>query len=76
MKRHVLITGLIGGILLTLLQWSQYKFLVIDHSVELYAAIVAAIFSALGIWLGRRLTAPRAPSPAVSVPARACRARS
>jgi two-component system, NarL family, response regulator LiaR len=54
MKRHVLIYGVIGGILVALLQWTQYRFLVLEHSTEIYGALVAAIFAALGIWLGLR----------------------
>jgi ATP/maltotriose-dependent transcriptional regulator MalT len=56
MKRHVLIYGLIGGILITVLKWSEYRFLVMEHSVEIYGALIAATFAALGIWLGLRLT--------------------
>lgn len=56
MKRHVLIYGLIGGILITLLKWSEYRFLVIEHSIEIYGFLIAAIFASLGIWLGIRLT--------------------
>jgi DNA-binding CsgD family transcriptional regulator len=59
MRRHVLIFGLVGGILITLLQWTQYRFLVIEHSVEIYGGLIAATFSVLGIWLGLRLTGPR-----------------
>jgi len=56
MKRHVLIFGLIGGILVTLLKWSEYRFLVIEHSFEIYGGLVALTFAILGIWLGIRLT--------------------
>jgi DNA-binding CsgD family transcriptional regulator len=59
MRRHVLIYGLVGGILITLLQWTQYRFVVIEHSVEIYSGLIAATFSALGIWLGIKLTGPR-----------------
>ena len=59
MKKTILICGLLGGVLIALLRWSEYQFLVIDHSVEIYAALVAAVFSGLGIWLGVRLTRPR-----------------
>jgi NarL family two-component system response regulator LiaR len=59
MKRHVLIFGLVGGILITLLQWTEYRFVVIEHSVEIYGALIAAIFAAFGIWLGIRLTKRR-----------------
>ena len=56
MKRHILLYGLIGGILIALLNWMQYRFLVIEHSFEIYGGLVAATFAALGIWLGLRLT--------------------
>ncbi|MGO9338631.1 MAG: response regulator transcription factor [Terracidiphilus sp.] len=59
MRRHVLIYGLVGGILITLLQWTQYRFLVIEHSVEIYSGLIAATFAILGIWLGLKLTGPR-----------------
>jgi DNA-binding CsgD family transcriptional regulator len=53
MKRHVLIFGVVGGVLVTVLQWTRYRFLVVEHSVEIYAAL---IFAGVGIWLGVRLT--------------------
>ncbi len=59
MKRHVLIFGIVGGVLVTLLQWTEYRFLVIEHSFEIYGALVAAMFAGLGIWLGIRLNARR-----------------
>ena len=59
MKRQVLIFGLIGGLLITLLKWSEYQFLVIEHSFQIYSALIAATFAALGIWLGIRLRGMR-----------------
>ncbi len=59
MKRHVLIYGIVGGILVAVLQWTQYRFLVIEHSGEIYGALIAAIFAGLGIWLGLRLKSAR-----------------
>lgn len=59
MKRHVLIYGLVGGILVTILKWTEYRFLVIEHSIELYGALIGAIFAVLGIWLGIKLTSTR-----------------
>ena len=59
MKRHVLIYGTVGGILVAVLQWTQYRFLVIEHSAEIYGALIAAIFAGLGIWLGLRLRSAR-----------------
>ena len=59
MKRHVLIYGLIGGILIAALKWTEYRFLVIEHSVEIYGGLIAATFAVLGIWLGLKLTGRR-----------------
>ena len=59
MKRHVLIFGLVGGLLIATLQYTEYRFVVIEHSVELYGALVAVLFAAFGIWLGLRITRRR-----------------
>jgi two-component system, NarL family, response regulator LiaR len=59
MKRHVLIFGLIGGVLIALLEWTEYRFLVIEHSIEIYGGLIAATFAVLGIWLGLKLTGKR-----------------
>jgi NarL family two-component system response regulator LiaR len=59
MKRHVLIFGLVGGILIAALQYTEYRFVIIEHSVELYGALVALLFATFGIWLGLRITRSR-----------------
>ena len=59
MRRHVLLYGLLAGILIAVLRAIEYRWLVLDYSVEIYAALVAAIFAAVGIWLGQRLTRKR-----------------
>src|SRR5580698_2537694 len=59
MKRHVLIFGLVGGLLIAILQYTEYRFIVIEHSIELYGALVAVLFAAFGIWLGLRITRNR-----------------
>src|SRR6201995_6026956 len=59
MKRHVLIFGLAGGLLIATLQYTEYRFVVIEHSVELYGALVAILFAVFGIWLGLRITRRR-----------------
>src|SRR6478672_10649391 len=56
MKRHILIYGLLGGVLITLLKLMEYRFLIIDRSIEIYGGLIAAVFAALGIWLGLRFT--------------------
>jgi DNA-binding CsgD family transcriptional regulator len=59
MKRHVLIFGLVGGVLVTLLKLIEYRYLVIEHSIEIYGGLIALTFAVLGIWLGIRLTGKR-----------------
>jgi DNA-binding CsgD family transcriptional regulator len=59
MKRHVLIFGLVGGLLIATLQYTEYRFVVIEHSVELYSALIAILFATFGIWLGLRITRNR-----------------
>lgn len=55
----VLWFGVACGTLIAVLQAIEYRFLVIEHSVELYGGLVAAVFAVVGLWLGRRLTRPR-----------------
>ena len=59
MRKQVLIFGLVGGILVTLLQWTEYHFIVFEHSVAIYSVLIALLFAGAGIWLGSRLFAPR-----------------
>ncbi len=64
MKRHVLIYGLVGGVLIAVLNLIEYRYLIVEHSVEIYGGLIAAVFSAVGIWLGIRITARRRPAQA------------
>ena len=59
MKRTILIYGLVGGLLIAVLRLVEYRFLVVEHSLEIYGGIVALIFASLGIWLGLKLVKPR-----------------
>jgi DNA-binding CsgD family transcriptional regulator len=56
MKKHILIYGLCGGVLIVALRLIEYRFLVIEHSIEIYGGLIALMFAALGIWLGLKLT--------------------
>jgi NarL family two-component system response regulator LiaR len=55
-KKTVILYGILGGILIAVLKTVEYRWLVVEHSMEIYGGIVAAIFAALGIWLGLKLT--------------------
>ena len=56
MKRAALIYGLAGGVLIAALRLAEYRFLVVEHSVEIYGALVASLFAGVGIWVGLTLT--------------------
>lgn len=45
--------------LLFLLKWLELRFLIFDHSFEIYIGFVAIIFTALGIWLALKLSKPK-----------------
>ncbi|MBW0164123.1 MAG: DNA-binding response regulator [Sediminibacterium sp. Gen4] len=51
--------GLSLAILLLLLRWLELKFLIYEHSFEIYAGIIALFFTGLGIWLSQKLTQPK-----------------
>ena len=59
MKKTILVYGILGGVLIAVLKLVEYRFLVVEHSLEIYGGIVALIFAALGIWLGLKLTRTR-----------------
>jgi DNA-binding CsgD family transcriptional regulator len=59
LKKTVLIYGILGGLLIAGLRFIEYRFLVLEHSLEIYGGIVALMFSALGIWLGLKWTKTR-----------------
>jgi DNA-binding CsgD family transcriptional regulator len=56
MKKHLLIYGLCGGLLIVVLRLIEYRFLVIERSIEIYGGLIALFFASVGIWLGLKLT--------------------
>ena len=54
--KHLAIYGACGGILILAMRFIEYRFLVVSHSFEIYAALIAATFAALGIWFGLTIT--------------------
>ncbi len=54
--RHLAIYGVAAGALVVAMRVVEYRFLVVQHSVEIYGALIATAFAALGIWLGLTMT--------------------
>lgn len=70
MKKTVLLYGLLGGVLIAVLKLVEYRYLVLEHSLEIYGGLVALMFSVLGIWLGQKLTRTRETVVVREVPVR------
>lgn len=54
-----LLYGALLGVLLFLLNWLELRFLIFDHSIEIYVGAIAVIFTSLGIWLAIKLIKPK-----------------
>jgi two-component system, NarL family, response regulator LiaR len=59
--RHktIILYGALLATLLLLLKWLELRYLIYDHSFEVYIGAIAAIFTLLGIWLAKKLTKPK-----------------
>lgn len=57
--RQPVLYGACMAILLFLLKWLQFRFIIIDHALEIYAGAIAIIFTGLGIWLALKLARPK-----------------
>jgi len=68
--RDVVVYGACGGVLIALLKLTEYRLLVVEHSVEIYGGLVAALFAGLGIWLGLKLMRRRERVVVKEVPVR------
>ena len=56
--RNILLYGLLMAVLAFSLKWMQWKFLIVDNSLDLYIGLIALFFTVLGIWIARQLTRP------------------
>lgn len=45
--------------LLFLLKWLELRFILFNHSYEIYTGFIAVIFTSLGIWLALKLSKPK-----------------
>ena len=45
--------------ILLLLKWLEFRFVIMDHSFEVYIAAIALMFMGLGIWITLKLAKPK-----------------
>ncbi len=58
-NRSILFYSVCLAAILVLLNWLKLRFVIIDHAFEIYVGAVAVLFTAVGIWLGLKLTRPK-----------------
>ena len=68
MLKTIVLYGIGAGLLIAAMRAIEYRWLVVEHSLEIYGGIVAAVFASLGIWLGLKLTRERVVVREVPVP--------
>jgi two-component system, NarL family, response regulator LiaR len=52
---HFLLYGTILAILVFALKWLEWKFLIVDNSIDIYIGLIAVFFTLLGIWIATQL---------------------
>lgn len=57
--KSVILYGLTLAGLLYLLKKLEWHFIVVDYSFEIYATLIACLFTGLGIWLALKLAKPK-----------------
>lgn len=58
-NRSAIFYGVGLALLLFLLEWLKLRFLIFEHSLEVYIGAIALLFTGLGIWLAIKLTSPK-----------------
>jgi NarL family two-component system response regulator LiaR len=51
-KKAVLVYGICGGLAIAALRVVEYRFLVLEHSIEIYGGLIALLFTSVALWLG------------------------
>ena len=57
--KHIIFYGLILAILVFALKWLQWKFLIVDNSIDIYIGLIAVFFTILGVWVATQLVKPK-----------------
>ncbi|MDP9076930.1 MAG: LuxR C-terminal-related transcriptional regulator [Bacteroidota bacterium] len=58
-NRSIIFYGVSLAILLLLMKWLEWHFIVLSNAFEIYAGLIAVIFTLLGIWLALKLARPK-----------------
>jgi len=58
-KRSTILYSISLALLLFFLKWLELRYIIFSHSFEIYAACIAVLVTALGIWLALKLSKPK-----------------
>ena len=57
--KQSILYGILLAVLLFVLKWLEMRWLIMQHSFEIYAGAIAVLFTGLGIWLALKLARPQ-----------------
>lgn len=57
--KEILLYALAMATFILLLEFLKYKFYFVLHRFEIYASLIAFLFTGLGIWLAKKVTSPK-----------------
>lgn len=58
-SRHIVLYGTAMALMVFILKWLQWKYLVTDHSLDIYIGLIAVLFTLLGVWVASQLAKPK-----------------
>lgn len=58
-SKSLMLYGSLLAVLVFVLKWLQWKFLIVDNSIEIYIGLIAVFFTILGIWVATQLVKPK-----------------
>ena len=53
--RHIILYSLLMAVLVFALKWLQWRFIIVDHSLDIYVGLIALFFTVLGVWVAKQL---------------------
>lgn len=58
-SKSLILYAVLLAFLVFVLKWLQWKFLIVDNSMEIYIGLIAGFFTILGIWVATQLVKPK-----------------
>lgn len=58
-NKGAILYGCSLAVLLLLLKWLEFRWVVVQHTTEIYTGAIALLFTGLGIWLAIKLAKPK-----------------